>query len=271
MEIKDFLLKNKLNFYDFSQYPKLILLKNDEIMKKLSIIDASKTKLWSKSQKSFIKWTQNKEVFDENFVKTGYSMYDSYFNKQGFLKGNILDVGGGWGLLREWWCKSPNTFYFVHDPGVERFLRGPHPTHGKIFSRALNQPMIFVEGFGEELPYKENAFDTCIIASALDHVLFPDKVIKECYRCLNDESSILIVQSVENGGTENSSLFANYRSKIQNYIFGRGVDHHVNKFTLHELTDLLKKAGFMGISFVNISESDELYAIKAKKITNKLN
>jgi ubiquinone/menaquinone biosynthesis C-methylase UbiE len=267
MKIVDFLSETKVFFYDFSQCPNLLFLKkNDMIEKKLSVVDASKTEQWFKLQKSFIKWTQDKDVFTENYVKSGYSLYNDFFNNRGCFKGNVLDIGGGWGLLREWWINSPDSFYFVHDPGVERFLAGPHPTHRKIFTNAFLRSMIFVEGFGEELPYKDNIFDQCIIASTLDHVIFPDKVIKECYRCLKDGSSLLVVQSVELAEASYSSSFiTNIRVLLSTLFSIHPPDPHINKFTLSELTDLLKNAGFTDISIMDLSKSNSLYAIEAKK------
>jgi ubiquinone/menaquinone biosynthesis C-methylase UbiE len=66
--------------------------------------------------------------------------------------------------------------------------------HREHFALAFSRPMTFVEGFGEFLPYRDESFDRCVVASALDHCLDPARVLAEAFRCLKPGGLLILLQ-----------------------------------------------------------------------------
>lgn len=279
VRIEDLLKENFLEYFDFSTAP--VFVKSDlRGLMKSAALSPDYLKRWKRAQRSFIRWTQNKGTFTREYVKRGNEIYDSFFKERGFLSGNVLDIGGGWGLYREWWKRKDTDNFIVHDPGTERYLKGPTKFHQECYQRAFALPMTFLEGLGEVLPYKDNIFDVCIIASTLDHCMDPQKVLHEAYRCLKPGGKILVVQSfaVEIPGSEEEGVgekkitgllkrfqdpvtflkIPKYILKIPGSIFVKlyNVDHHLYSFTDDDETrDLLEKAGFLDITSEVLSRS----------------
>ena len=52
--------------------------------------------------------------------------------------------------------------------------------------------MAFVKAIGEYLPFKDSSFDSIILATSLDHVLSPQRVLSEVKRCLQPTGSVLL-------------------------------------------------------------------------------
>ena len=259
---KEIELKN----YDFSKAPLFIKSKEKNILVEKEISKKDKIKHWLKAQRSFICWTKDKSIFSEGYVESGKDRNDIFFKTRGYLKGSILDIGGGWGLFRQWWKPGKKDVFLVHDPGSERFLNGPHKIHLDYYQRAFKMPMTFVEGFGEVLPYKDNYFDTCIIASVLDHCIEPKKVVSEAHRCLKPGGIILTIHSFINKDLSSHNVKDNtlyikkrivsylrnpiYILKLPKKLFDRFrlVDHHLQDFDPEDIILLLKKVGFSQIS-----------------------
>src|SRR5262245_6534233 len=85
-------------------------------------------------------------------VAAGRAALESFFAEAGEIEGDVLDVGGGWGLYREWWRFTGHERWVIHDRGLARYLHGPMAAHREIYGRGLARPAIFVEGHGERLP-----------------------------------------------------------------------------------------------------------------------
>lgn len=279
IDIKDIFKEDAKERFDFSESPKLIRPK--EGSKKLAeFSDDKKMYQWIKAQKAFIQWTKNKNIFTKEYILDGKKTFDSFFEIRGPLHGCILDIGGGWGLFRQWWEPEESDIFIDHDPGVERFLQGPHELHLEFFKKAFNLPMTFVQGFGEELPYRDAVFDTSIIAATLDHCFDPRKVISEAYRCLKPHGTILIIQSCSSpqqyGNSLNTAkrLLKHLRSpfRLATVLIDRlfQPDHHLHRFTPLDITLLLEKAGFSMIQKKILPTTQDVttrivYAFEAKK------
>jgi len=65
-------------------------------------------------------------------------------------------------------------------------------------SFALSE-MMFVKGIGEYLPFRDESFDSVILATSLDHVLSPLRVLSEARRCLKPDGSALMWLSQQVG------------------------------------------------------------------------
>ncbi|MGB2697253.1 MAG: class I SAM-dependent methyltransferase [Candidatus Zixiibacteriota bacterium] len=251
--IKDLFREDMKADFDFTQAPQLITPRGTETTghKAIKTEDLSQ---WSKAQRSFLNWVKDKKVFTKEYIEGGKVAYDAFFKKRGSLRGNILDIGGGWGLYRQWWIPCASSVFIVHDPGVERFLGGPHELHLFYYQRAFSLPMSFIEGFGEDLPYKDSSFDTCLIAATLDHCMNPEKVLEEAYRCLKPGGVILVIQYCPSLSTKDrqSSILKrllkillrpkHFLAVLHNSLFHP--DHHIHHFGSLEITSLLKRARF---------------------------
>ncbi|MEM7034741.1 MAG: methyltransferase domain-containing protein [Chloroflexota bacterium] len=220
-------------------------------------------------------WTNDRTIFTEEYIHTSKQIYDNLFQEKGLLQGNVIDVGGGWGLFRQWWNPGESGIFVVHDPGVDRFIEGPHQLHRMFYEQAMSLPMTFVEGFGEELFYKDDSFDTCLIASTLDHCVAPQQLFAEAYRCLRPGGGILIFQDCETPQMVKKDTFL---KRLNKYIFDprrlfRAVygkliygNPHLHHFTCAEIISWLEDAGFRNIEVSLITETSAVYQFQAIKV-----
>lgn len=271
-EIRKLFKENRQAYYDFSQAHILIRVKDkdaleNEISKKLDMSQ------WMNSQHSFLGWTKDKRVFTREYIESGKAMYDSFFKKRGPLEGKIVDIGGGWGLFREWWEPSRCDLFIVHDPGVERFLRGPHELHRHYYQRAFSLPMIFIEGFGEDLPYRDGIFDIALVAATLDHCIDPQRVIAEAYRCIKRQGSIVVIQDCHSPKSNGHRVPLWKRlgkcppKQLLRILYNRifHPDHHLHHFTPVDVTLMLERAGFSDIRKDTVPNTRSAYAFEARK------
>lgn len=105
------------------------------------------------------------------------------------LSGNILDVGGGIGIPRNY--LSSNTNYVVVDPSIE-WLRIDWSALLKRFPHLEGKPN-FVRGIGEHLPFASASFDTVLSFWSLNHASDPKLVLKEVARVLRPGGQVLFV------------------------------------------------------------------------------
>lgn len=274
--IEDLFKEDFLEHFDFSGAPAFVRSDLRGLIKSGNL-NPTYLKQWKRAQRTFIRWTRSKRTFTAEYVERGKEIYNTFFEGREPLSGNVLDIGGGWGLYREWWSRGETDRFIVHDPGTERFLSGPTDFHRKFYRRAFNLPMTFVEGIGELLPYRDGIFDQVIIASTLDHCMDPQKVLSEAYRCLRPEGVILIIQSfsVETSGGEAGEKritrflrhfkdpaiilkIPKYIIKTPRSVFFRlyNTNHHLYDFKGdNEIPGLLEKAGFSSVASKTLPKS----------------
>ncbi len=273
-DIRELFQKDKQAGFDFSQAPDLIRRK-EVTAQATDLFGKDDLSKWERAQHGFNHYTKVKSIFSREYVDANFVSFGSFFKERRYLKGNVLDIGGGWGLLRQWWEPSSSDIYIVHDPGVERFLRGVHKVHHDYYERAFSLPMTFVEGFGEELPYKNNVFNTCVIKSTLDHCITPEEVLAEAYRCLQTQGGdIIILQSCDTGEQSHqphilTRLLKNLRypkrflSKIYHWLFYQV--GHVQHFSRDDIVTLLEQAGFSKVRVSKVPKTQSIYAFEANK------
>lgn len=189
--LRDLLKPDRARDYDFSQLPGLLTLRDGSACARA--VFGEDAERWTKMQETFTAWATDPTSLSEATVRSRTGAFDTFFAKRGFLRGRVLDVGGGWGLFRQWWEPGPDGLFVVHDPGVERFLQEPSPLHQELYERALSLSMTFVEGFGESLPYQDQVFDTCLVANTLYHCVQPGRVVAEAARCLTPSGRIVVI------------------------------------------------------------------------------
>lgn len=240
--------------------------------------DSGLTHDWAEKQRRFIRWTRDAAMFNQSEVAQNYALYSDWFSAHPArrLVGRVLDIGGGWGLFREWWTAGESGCFVVHDPGVERFTSSPPETLRRQFAIGLARPAWFVEGFGEDLPYRDGSYDTVAIISALDHCAQPGRVLAEALRVLRTGGRLFIIQGFDPKPDEHvrgrsfASRLARVLSDpqtlnraIRQRLFHRG-DPHMSHFTLDELKGLMVTIGFNAVRETVVSERFGVAVIEAR-------
>jgi SAM-dependent methyltransferase len=264
--------EGELPRYDLSRAPALIRLLDD----RLPEVDDELWKRWGSFQSEFLDWTRERAGVCPEYVAESIARLVELFDYRGPLEGDVLDVGGGWGLLRRWWRGGEDSLYVVHDPALERFLVGPPPLYRELYGESLERPMTFVAGFGEDLPYRDAAFDEFICAATLDHAMDPRRVLVEGHRCLKPGGRVLVILHCAGlsgeertlrlplGARLGSALRHPLRS-VKRLLKG-SKDHHLHHFTVEGLTGLLEEAGFTGVEVRPYGEGSGARAFLARKL-----
>jgi len=163
-----------------------------------------------------------------------YYRHDRFFNVRRFAdkgggKGRvILDVGCGNGYQM-----AP--------------LAGRHIIYGldisganvkKALSKGIRAQLHDVEDL---FPFEDGFFDVVVCSELLEHLFFPEKVLKECYRVLKSSGAfILTVPNLYCLRNRLSILMG----KGYNFIEYPRNQAHIRFFSLHGMNDFLEKTGF---------------------------
>jgi len=245
--------EDELPRYDLSRAPALIRLLDD----RLPEVDDDLWRRWGALQDEFLDWTRERAGVNREYVAESIARLAELFDHRKPLEGDVLDVGGGWGLLRRWWNAGAYSIFVVHDPALERFLNGPTPVYRELYGGTLERPMTFVAGFGEELPYRDAVFDEFVCAATLDHALEPRRVLAEGRRCLKPGGRALVILHCAGLAGEERTLRLPFGSRLKSalrhpiWAFKRllngSKDHHLHHFTPEGLVSLMEEAGFTGV------------------------
>jgi len=92
------------------------------------------------------------------------------------LRGRVLDVGCG---------PQGRPSYVPDAPGVELF--GIDPLRG-----VPQRDFAFVRGLAEYLPFADGAFDRVLFATSLDHLLDPERALRESLRVLAPDGRVVV-------------------------------------------------------------------------------
>jgi ubiquinone/menaquinone biosynthesis C-methylase UbiE len=134
--------------------------------------------------------------------------------------------------------------------------------------------MIFVEGFGEGLPYRDNVFDISLVAATLEHCVDPQRVIAEGYRCIKPEGSMIVIEGCRSSesSSERLPLWKRVRRHAPKDLLGilyYRVFHpdvgHLHQFTDADVKVLLELAGFSSITREPVPDLPNCYAFEAWK------
>lgn len=149
-----------------------------------------------------------------NEIDSVREIYTKEFN----IKGKVLDVGGHQGRLRYFLRADDVPLYVSVDPFINVFQDfESQPNLLKAYP-CLSKPCNFLACYAESLPFLANTFDWVHMRSALDHFQDPYLALKEAYRVLKPEGTLLI-GSVVYGGK--SSLKAKGRNNFLQLLVSR--------------------------------------------------
>jgi len=157
----------------------------------------AKWEYWQKMQSIYKHWV--KTDWSLEAAKAETILYQDFLQRYAGRAKTILDLGGFWGMNRNWLDGS--AFYFVVDPDDEE-IRSPQMHYLKEIFPFYGSSFPFMKGVGEYLPVKSNSVDLIIIQDALDHFLFPQSVMHECYRVLRVDGRLVIMADVMDAGAQ---------------------------------------------------------------------
>ncbi|MBN1446069.1 MAG: class I SAM-dependent methyltransferase [Candidatus Omnitrophica bacterium] len=189
-----------------------------------------------------------KSVFDKY-----HERYDAWYDRNRFVylselnvlkkvlpkKGRGLEIGVGTGRFA-----APLGIQYGIDPSE------------KMIETAKKRGIRVQPGRGENLPFKDAAFDYAAIIITICFVKNPRKVLKEAYRVLKKKGEIIL------GIVDKDSFLGKF------YQYKKSVFYKQAKFfSVAELTVLLKSAGFNNISYYQTLYNlpDEITSVQRPK------
>jgi len=170
-----------------------------------------------------------------NFFNRNYKSYDVWYDKNKFAflseimaikkvlpkKGIGLEIGVGTGR-------------FASALGIKC---GIDPSR-KMLEMAVKRGVDVKLGYGEKLPFKDTTFDYTAIIIAICFAKNPQKVIEEAKRVLKKNGKIIV------GIIDKDSFLGEFYQKKKSVFYKEAIF-----FNTIEITDLLKKAGFLKFSY----------------------
>lgn len=136
------------------------------------------------------------------------------------ITGRVLDVGGSQGRLRHYLDLDSVRLFVSVDPFIDAFRSLRSRLNLLRAYPQLTEPCNFLACFAEHLPFRRGSFDWVHMRSVLDHLWDPYLAIKEAYRVLHRDGSLLVGLTVRGGagaemqGRKQATLPAQILKKI---------------------------------------------------------
>lgn len=143
---------------------------------------------------------------------------------------NILDVGcaSGWIL-----SKISEKYPKVQCTGIDVYKKAIE------YGQKLYKNLRLISVDAHKLPFKNKSFDLVICTEVLEHVMSPEKVLKEINRVLRDDGSAII--EIDTGNIPFRLIWywwTNMRKGVWR-------NSHVHTFNTKILEDMIKNSGFI--------------------------
>lgn len=263
--VRELLAPHEIEQFDLLGLPDLVRSRKSSV-EQLEETIRPRAETWSAVQEHFLRdYAGHAEVYPVERLRRDLADDTALFGRIGLLRGRVLDVGGGWGLFRQYWDAGDDGIFVVHDPGVTRHIEGAFPSHQEVFAQAFSRPMTFVEGVGEHLPYRVEVFDTVLCAGALDHCADPDTVLRAAHRVLRPGGRLVVLQRCT--FPDAKRRLASLARRVLRVLrepskIGRRfrqprseLPEHMFSFTTEGLTRQLQSAGFERVEEVPIRDT----------------
>jgi SAM-dependent methyltransferase len=144
---------------------------------------------WAQRQQSMEGWYENLITASDQAEECYRHDYEPLAPLLGELRGLVLDVGGGNGIVRQY--LAPDVHYIDLDPSLE-WLR-PAWLQVASFFPALSSPITFARGVGERLPFRSGRMDAVLSLFSINHAADPSRLVSEALRVLRPGGRFLIV------------------------------------------------------------------------------
>ena len=144
---------------------------------------------WAQRQRSMEGWYENLITASEQAEQCYKHDYEPLAPLLRELRGLVLDVGGGNGIVRQY--LAPDVRYIDLDPSLE-WLRDDWLEVASFFP-ALSSPITFVRGVGERLPFRSGRMDAVLSLFSINHAADPRGLVREALRVLRANGRLVIV------------------------------------------------------------------------------
>lgn len=196
---------------------------------------------WQKGQDVYEQWMLkylNKAENDTDYYPEEQKR-DAPMYKKLVLEGRVLDVGGSLGNIRKYMMQ--NQEYCSIDPFIDVYKLAEG--RNNLFKNyPTEQPINFVAGYAEFLPFETSTFQTVNMRSCIDHFFNPELSLLETYRVLKDNGKLIIGMTVKVNSTKN--IIKEAARRILNLFTKRFEDKHIWHPSKNELVTMCKKCGF---------------------------
>lgn len=196
---------------------------------------------WKDGQSAFESWL-------DSYFDNGEADVDFYKREQAIdgpvyetlkLQGRVLDVGGQLGHIRKYMQNDQQ--YCSLDPFVGVHLRANN-RRNLFAAYPLLNPLNFVGGFAEFLPFQDSSFDVINMRSCIDHFFNPQIALLESFRVLKKNGVLIIGLTLE--GRSLKSKAKDYVRPLVSKFLTRYSDHHIWHPTYDNLIRLCDACGF---------------------------
>jgi SAM-dependent methyltransferase len=237
---------------------------------------------WQQALEEYKKW--NYEDYNLAQAKMFKFGLDQFFEAVR-IKGSVLDVGGGDGVVKHW---LKRCLYMVVEPD-ERKAFFPHPFFRLMYDDYCN-PFPFVQGVGESLPIQSDSFDNVLFLGSLDHCNDLRAVFSEARQALKDGGHLHIYNEVKDyhqSLADRAVIFLRTQGIVAGLkkALNKGLElvlrrkrtsqeqpfedlHHLHHFTLADLRELCLDYGFTEVRSGRIRYVPAAY-VTAKKVADE--
>jgi SAM-dependent methyltransferase len=200
--------------------------------------------LWHRGQADYERWSARAaNASDEDYARQRQGVEDVY--REIPISGRCLDVGGNDGRLRAFLDEREE--YISIDPYLQ-IVHEPRSASCKRVYPFIDQPLNFLAAFAEHLPFSSETFDTVHMRSVLDHFLNPELALREGFRVLRRNGSLIVGLYVRGGRTGRVELGTGLKGAVRLGLRSVGIDrfmdHHMWHPSFTELCRLIGEAGF---------------------------
>ncbi|PWT82890.1 MAG: hypothetical protein C5B57_07925 [Blastocatellia bacterium] len=144
---------------------------------------------WAQRQDAMIASYRDLVADPPHAARAYHYDFDSYVAHLTTYSGRVLDIGGANGLVRHF--LAPGVDYVSLDPSVE-WLNESWDVLGDYFP-CLRQPIQFVCGVAEQIPFTHRFFDAVLALWSLNHCADPQRALCEVARVLRPGGRCLLV------------------------------------------------------------------------------
>lgn len=204
-----------------------------------------KSTAWGEGQRHYEeynkKWVSHDAAFYQSVDTETTDIY-----RQIPLTGEVLDVGGGFGLVTKHAGVDSRQIICI-DPMVCKWESIPPSTYKEHYALLAN--VVRIPGYAEHLPFANGVFDTVHMRSCLDHFANPHRALLEARRVLKADGKLVVGLALEGAfKLDNSGLMNTAKRKLKSSFIGDLYEHFFDQHMFHPTEESLRKlvegAGF---------------------------
>ena len=185
--------------------------------------------IWKKVPVNYYQAGIKNNIFQRLYHKGRTRSIIETLQTNGIESGKVLDVGcaSGW-LLSEIASEFPNLEYL----GIDVYKKA------LAYGRQTYPNIRFILADAHTLPFSKKSFDIVTCINVLEHVINPEKIMREIHRVLRPNSVAII-------GMDSENVLFRIIWLLWTKMNGRVWKHtHLHRFTPKALEKLFQKTGF---------------------------